>query len=185
MFALKTLYEPCILWLRLPPDASGDEQQLSGNRPALLGTVSEGVVGEDPSCKWSIVTYSLPTPLLASPLLPSHVRSEAPVFLALQETCLFRCSPFDNRSQWRRLSDASTMWGVHVCVKHWYDLAGQHYLCACIRAYLICMHVCVWFKYPVTEKQMWPHMKTGSGFHYFLTSQVNWLTEDNHNRCKK
>lgn len=174
MFALKTPSEPCILWLRLPPsDASGDEQQLPGNRPALLGTVSEGVVGEDPGCKWSIVTYSLPTPLLASPLLLSHASSEAPVFLALQETCLFRCSPFDNRSQWRRLSDASTMWGVHVCVLST-DMSRQvSIICVhvCVHIFIF-MHVCVWFKYLVTEKQMWPNM-----------SQANWLTENNHNLC--
>lgn len=48
-----------------------------------------------------------PAALLSSRLLFGPAGSEEPVFLVLQETRLFRCSLFENRSQRRRLSDAS------------------------------------------------------------------------------
>lgn len=58
--------------------------------------------------------YPSPLLLLSSPLLLGPAGSEAPVFLALQETRLFRCSLFEHRSQ-RRLSDGLNNVGC-ICV---------------------------------------------------------------------
>lgn len=91
---------------------------LSPQMPQVMDSSSEGIdlhfwgrVLKASSEKIQVVSAPesiYPSPLLllllSSPLLLGPAGSEAPVFLALQETRLFRCSLFENRSQ-RRLSD--------------------------------------------------------------------------------
>ena len=58
-------YGKCVraLFFRHFLDASGDGRPLSGDRPSLVGTDSQGGVGEDPSCK---STHPSSNPLLSS-----------------------------------------------------------------------------------------------------------------------
>lgn len=103
-YSLYEYFSPMYLVI-VSPDASGSGQPISGDRPALLGSSSQGNITEHPSCKFSQNHQSLSLPLLHSPpLVLSPAGLEAPVFLVLEETRLFRCSPFENWSQ-RMLSD--------------------------------------------------------------------------------
>lgn len=116
-------------WLFL--DASGDGQPLSGDWPSLLGTDSQGGVGEDPSCK---STRPSSTPLLSCAARLCGIRG-ASIFSPEGNL------PLPLLPVWESLTEEKAEWCFNnvrcTCVLTWVS-----YMCWCVFVGL-CQYVCI------------------------------------------